>query len=207
MHFDLRFAARSDSPLDAVRSEGCLRKAIRLQNIFMHLPITLAISGLSAAHIDRHLTAGLTGAGVVADASRFGLERPVHRMKNCPQSKPNGALRRIQFDLNRGRKSRIAGRIRTAAEANQQEGQQSERHKRVVGCQWSVVSVGRAIALISIDSLLSHYIPFEGTDLSSVSFSLAPATDTGNCLRNSTPRDSYHGRISRAESMNPTCPP
>jgi hypothetical protein len=84
------------------------------------------------------LTAGLTGGGVVADAARFGLERPMHRMKNCPQSKPNGALRRIQFDLNRGRKSRISGRIRTAAKANQQEGQQSERHKRVVSGQLSV---------------------------------------------------------------------
>jgi len=57
VHFDLRIATRSKSTLHSVERKNRIRKAIGLQYVSMHLPVTRTFSSLSTSHIDRDLAA------------------------------------------------------------------------------------------------------------------------------------------------------
>jgi hypothetical protein len=122
VHFDLRLAALSNSTLHTVWRKNGVRVARGFQNVLVHLAVTRTVSRLSTSHIDRDLTACLTGARIEADVPPFDLKGPVHGVKKSAQSKSHGALRRIEFDLHQPSwKSRIFCRRQAATEADQQE--------------------------------------------------------------------------------------
>jgi len=120
--FDFRSTVRSNSALYLSKGKDRIRKTVRLQNRFVHLPVTSGISSLSASHVDRNLTARLPRIRIEADASAFDPETPVHSVQESAQCKLNGATGRIEFDLDRAaRKSLIFYRYRTSTDEEEQE--------------------------------------------------------------------------------------
>src|ERR1700730_7870838 len=106
--FQLRIAFHGQSTQQVVRGKNRVRKAVGLQYAFVHLPVTRTVSSFARFYIDRDLTACYSRGRVETHGPAFDLETSMHGMKQRPQSKSNGGLGGVDFDLDRaGRENRI----------------------------------------------------------------------------------------------------
>ena len=124
MRFEFRFPNRRKSTLHVIGRKNRFGKAVGLQNAFVHQPVARTYASLSTSYIDRDSTTRLPRCRVEADGPPFDLETAVDGVKKRAQSKLNGALGRVEFDLDgTGRKRRILGCNRLMKEADQQNRQ------------------------------------------------------------------------------------
>jgi hypothetical protein len=73
-----------DLPGHLVRREKGFRKSLTLQNLFVHVPIALLDTGISAPQIDCNSTAGPAGRGVKPNHAAFDRKPSVHGVEDGP---------------------------------------------------------------------------------------------------------------------------
>jgi len=138
---DKDMAFRRELSSDSVGRENSFRKLITLQNVFVHVPIAVLVTGVSTLQINDYLPAGLASRGVKPNIAALDPELSMHGVQDGPQGELHRAPGSVNRELLDGRNGLVSPKQRKTDE--QRKNYQNSTSHRPTFCAGAGQSQGQ----------------------------------------------------------------